>query len=105
MTKKQTAQATKRHVHVKRPKPIAGSYTRASVKRMIARYFPTANPDEILALLDGYGQESYEHERERVQTGILYLSEGHLDKLRQYIDLAKTDYRDLLMMAEFSHSK
>ena len=105
MKKKDAAHASQRRALIKHAQPFVQPYTRDSVKRAIVDYFPTADADEILKLLDEYGQESHEQERERVQTDILYLSEGHLDKLRQYLHLAKTDYRDVLMMAEYSNPK
>src|SRR5437588_7538753 len=54
----------------------------------------------VLELLDSYGVESYERERERVQLGILKLSEGNEEKLREFVAVAKRDYRDVLFWAE-----
>jgi hypothetical protein len=51
-------------------------------------------------VLDGYGVESYERERERVQLAILKLSEGNEEKLREFVAVAKRDYRDVLFWAE-----
>jgi predicted Fe-Mo cluster-binding NifX family protein len=53
-----------------------------------------------LELLDTYGVESYEHERERVQLAILKLSEGNEEKLREFVAVAKRGYRDVLFWAE-----
>jgi hypothetical protein len=36
---------------------------------------------------------------------IVYLSEGKLDKLEQYIDAAKQDPRDVMLWAEYDDSK
>lgn len=55
----------------------------------------------MMELLDGYGVESYERERERVQLAILKLSEGNEEKLREFIAVAKRDYRDVLFWAEY----
>jgi hypothetical protein len=41
------------------------------------------------------------NEPERVQLAILKLSEGDPDKLRQNVELAKIDYRDVLAGAEY----
>ena len=53
-----------------------------------------------MELLDVYGVEAYEHERERVQLAILKLSEGNEEKLREFVAVAKRDYRDVLFWAE-----
>ena len=55
----------------------------------------------VLELLDTYGVESYERERERVQLAILKLSAGSEEKVREYVDVAKRDYRDVLFWAEY----
>ena len=54
----------------------------------------------MLELLDRYGVESYERERERVQLAILKLSEGNEKKLREFVAVAKRDYRDVLFWSE-----
>ncbi len=63
-------------------------------------------PDEkqaadALALLDGYGCEPHERERERVQLALLRLSGGRIDTLRHDLETARCDYRDVLAPAEF----
>jgi hypothetical protein len=55
----------------------------------------------VLELLDTYGVESYERERERVQLDILKLSAGSEEKVREYVGVAKRDYRDVLFWAEY----
>jgi hypothetical protein len=55
----------------------------------------------VLELLDNYGVESYERERERVQVAILRLSAGSEGKAREYLAAAKRDYRDVLFWAEY----
>ena len=54
----------------------------------------------MLELLDSYGVEPYEQERERVQLAILKLSGGSEEKLREFVAVAKRDYRDVLFWAE-----
>ena len=39
--------------------------------------------------------------RERVQLAILKLSDGNEDKLREFVAVAKRDYRDVLFWAEY----
>jgi hypothetical protein len=55
----------------------------------------------VLELLDSYGVEPYERERERVQVAILKLSAGSEEKVREYLAVAKRDYRDVLFWAEY----
>ena len=62
--------------------------------------FPQSSRTRVLEVLDTYGVESYERERERVQLAILKLSEGNEEKLREFVAVAKRDYRDVLFWAE-----
>jgi len=55
----------------------------------------------VVDLLDNYGVELYERECERVQFAILKLSEGNEEKLREFVAVAKRDYRDVLFWAEY----
>ena len=55
----------------------------------------------VRKLLDSYGIEPYERERERVQVAILKLSAGSEEKVREYVAVAKRDYRDVLFWAEY----
>jgi hypothetical protein len=70
---------------------VVGAVEAAFAKESCAR---------VLELLDGYGIESYERERERVQLAILKLSAGSEEKLREFVAVAKRDYRDVLFWAE-----
>ncbi len=75
-------------------------------RQLVLRKLRACFPDEGLAnnalnLLDQYGVELHEHERDRVQLAILKLSEGDLTKLHYFIQNAKTDYRDVLAWAEY----
>ena len=63
--------------------------------------FPISSWAGILELLDSYGVEPYERERERVQVAILKLSAGSEEKVREYLAVAKRDYRDVLFWAEY----
>lgn len=51
-------------------------------------------------MLEQYGVEPYERERERVQLAIVNLSEGNEDKLRYFLGVAKQDYRDVLFWSD-----
>jgi len=55
----------------------------------------------ILELLDSYGVDPHERERERVQLDLVKLSAGSEAKMREYVAVAKRDYRDVLFWAEY----
>lgn len=48
-----------------------------------------------------YCRDSNSYDLERIRYAAMKLSEGNLDRLRGAIELAKTDWRDLLMGAGF----
>lgn len=75
--------------------------TREQVLAAAARRFPTEETVAILAILDQYGIEEHEWERERVHLAILRLSEGDINRLRYFTQLAKGDRRDILLYAEY----
>jgi hypothetical protein len=75
--------------------------SRDEVVAAIQATFPESGRAHVLELLDTYGVESYEHERERVQLAILKLSKGNEEKLREFAAIAKRDYRDVLFWAEY----
>ena len=62
--------------------------------------FPHSDAAAILGVIDLYGTEPHERERERVQLAIVALSHGSEEKLLEFIQTAKTDYRDILCWAE-----
>src|SRR6266853_6002944 len=66
----------------------------------VQKDLPKSSRARVLELLDSYGVEPYERERERVQLAILKLSEGSEEKLREFVAVAKRDYRDVLFWAE-----
>src|SRR6267378_940618 len=76
------------------------AYSRDDVVAVVQKAFPETSYSRVLELLDSYGVESYERERERVQLAILKLSEGNEEKLREFVAVAKRDYRDVLFWAE-----
>lgn len=67
----------------------------------VLNLFPSRSAKTVLELLDLYGVEEYERERERVQLAILTLSQGNEDKLLRFVEAAKQDYRDVLYWAEY----
>jgi hypothetical protein len=75
--------------------------SRDEIVAVVQQTFSERAHARVLELLDTYGVESYEHERERVQLAILKLSEGNEEKLREFAAIAKRDYRDVLFWAEY----
>lgn len=71
------------------------------VERLVRRDFTPAQVDETLALLRTYGTQTWEPEVPRVRAAILRLAAGDMDRLRQQLDYAKRDYRDVLLGAEY----
>jgi hypothetical protein len=76
-------------------------YTRTLVLEKIKQCFPSEDPQEIIAILDEYGTEPHERERERVQIAVLKLSVENMDHLHEHVAMAKRDYRDILAYAEY----
>jgi len=76
------------------------SFTREAVLAALASAFPAGDLDALLSELDQYGLEPYEREKERVQIAIVERSAGNHAKLREYVQVAKTDYRDILAWQE-----
>ena len=74
--------------------------TRDDVLAAVQSVFQVSDAATILAILDLYGTESYERERERVQLAIVELSAGSEKKLLELVEAAKTDYRDVLAWQE-----
>ena len=75
--------------------------SRDEVVAAIQATFLKSSRARVLELLDSYGVESFERERERVQLAILKLSGGSEEKLREFVAVAKRDYRDVLFWAEY----
>jgi hypothetical protein len=74
---------------------------KSRILRKIISYWPNKDPKEITDLLDRYGSEDYHREKDRVYLAILKLSDGKLDLLEHYLDIALSDYRDVLAWAEY----
>lgn len=82
-------------------KPQTILFSRADVTAYATKLFPEQDITIVLSLLDHYGSQGYEQERERVHMAILYLSSGTTDGLHYYVQRAKQDYRDILYWAEY----
>ena len=74
--------------------------SREAVLVAVQEAFPEGSRRQALALLDSYGVEAHERERERVQLALLRLCNGSEAQLRVYLHVAKRDNRDVLFWAE-----
>jgi hypothetical protein len=79
-------------------------------ERRIAALFPpnsTAEAAELLIIQCGnnlpFCDNHDEFQLERIRFAALKLSAGNIDKLKDAIKLAQTDWRDLLVAARFAH--
>lgn len=75
--------------------------SRSDVERIVRRDFPPDRFDEVIAILDEYGTQDWQRERDRVQLAVLKLAAKSLESLRRHIEWAKADYRDVLGPAEY----
>ena len=76
--------------------------SRSLVLKKLRDCFPDTDiASTVLALLDSYGIESWHFEKDRVQLAILKLSDGELEKLSSLVELASSDFRDMLAPAEY----
>jgi hypothetical protein len=71
-------------------------HSRDEVVAVVQQSFPESAHARVLELLNTYGVESCE----RVQLAVLKLSEGNEEKLRNFVTVAKRDYRDILFWAD-----
>lgn len=77
------------------------SYNKNLVITKAKDCFPNENLQQVLSILNLYGLEEHEGEVERVQIAILKLSENDLQQLKEAVQEAKRDYRNVLAWAEF----
>lgn len=70
------------------------------VERELVRAFPGRMREAAIRELERYGDGPHEKEPLRVRLAIIRLSRGSIDEVRQLVDAAKQDYRDVLMWAE-----
>ena len=78
------------------------AYKREQVLTAVKNIFQKEDFFKVTEILNTYGTESHEGERERVQLAILKLSEGNLKTLLEYTCKAKQDYRDIVYWAEYT---
>lgn len=71
----------------------------------IQKLFPSEHISKVSALLLTYGEKSHEREVERVRRDILSVSGNDMLKLERMVALAKRDYRDLIVAAEYTRPR
>ena len=69
------------------PVPVV---TDADVERIARRDYPTS-ADDVLALLNSYGAESWHREVPRVRVAVLRLGAGSVETLKKHLDYALRD--------------
>lgn len=73
----------------------------ARVETRVAELFLPEERDRVRALLVQYRMDNSSKGTERIHLNILSLSKGSVDKVAEFVRLANTDYRDLIMAAEY----
>ena len=76
------------------------THSLSTIELAVREAFPVADHAEILKLLNTYGTQPYERERERVQLTIVKICQGDPAKVPYQVEVAKIDYRDILVFAD-----
>ena len=71
-----------------------------AVRKKLRDSFPPSDYERAEILLLQYGDAPAEREVERIRLEILDASDSSLERMRDLVALARTDYRDLIMLAE-----
>jgi len=87
------------------PRQPVPDITADDVERIVRRDFPAEDFTPVMAILNEYGTQKWQRASPRVQLAVLKLANGSMTKLRTGIDLAKRDYRDVLVPAEYPFSQ
>jgi hypothetical protein len=77
------------------------SVSEADVERVLTRDFSDTDLPAARAIVLDYGRESHEIEPDRVRLAALKLAAGDVQALRRHVDVAKMDFRDALLAAEY----
>ena len=83
------------------PRQPIPQVTAEDVERVARRDFSADEHSTVMATLSEYGTEKWQREPARVHLAALKLADGSVQKLRACIELAKSDYRDVLAAAEY----
>lgn len=71
------------------------------LRKLTALFPDEKNRNTAMAILNAYGVEEYEREPDRVRLAILKISGNDLKQIRRNTALAKQDFRDTLVEAEY----
>jgi hypothetical protein len=71
------------------------------INRIVHKDFPESQVDAVLDVLREYGPEDWHREGWRVKAAVLRLADGKLHALRTAMEVAKCDFRDVLVAAEY----
>ena len=79
----------------------AANYTHADLDRVIVRDFGRAEETHVKEILARYGNETWHREVLRVHMACLRCADGDIARLERDVAVACTDYRDVLVSAEY----
>ena len=79
--------------------PVA-KISKKDIQKIIERDYPPGNEEEIVGILCQYNSNN-ETDKFRVWAALLKLSDGKIEILKEKIEIAKTDCRDILAVAEY----
>jgi hypothetical protein len=71
------------------------------IRRIIKRDFSLSIHNEVMEVLEEYGSKSWQTEKQRVRMAVLKLANGNFDELKRQVEIARCDYRDVLLNAEY----
>jgi hypothetical protein len=76
-------------------------FTRGVVEAKAKLFFPMEKTETILKILDDYGKSSWEKATNRVHLAILKPGEGDIGRRCKFLDMARSDFRDVFSFAEY----
>lgn len=79
-------------------------YSEADFERVLAREFPGGSAEDARAVLLIYGSDASHASTLRVRMACLKLASGDLARLRDAVNAACGDSRDVLAWAEYGHA-
>ena len=84
------------------PQEAAPLPDRKDLINAIEVLFPEEERKLVLNLLDEYQTGIWKESSERVKMAVLVLSEGSIEKLKEFVEEAKRDYRNVLYWSEYT---
>lgn len=73
----------------------------SDIQLVISQDFPEEQHEIVRDVLDWYGDQDYQRDPIRVRLAALKLADGDLGELKEMINAARVDYRDILSWAEY----